>query len=202
MDPKTGNVFTIETPYTQKKLERWIQENKIIFPENLKRYPARKEFLSEYQSNQQLVTYLGLYPTKSSTEALYRLFDGIKIFKNPKPVELIKYLVSVTVPPYEYVLDFFAGSGTTAQAVMELNKEDGGNRKFILIQLDESIDPKSEPYKAGYKTISDIAKERIRRVSKKIQQELNPKENSIDIGFKSFRISKKKLHYRAKKITF
>ncbi|MBD3244659.1 MAG: site-specific DNA-methyltransferase, partial [Candidatus Moranbacteria bacterium] len=91
---------------------------------------------------------------------IIKLFGNDKIFSYPKSVRLLKFLISLVIKENDLVLDFFAGSGTTAQAVMELNKEDGGNRKFILVQVPEETDEKSEAYKAGYKKISDICIER------------------------------------------
>ncbi len=124
-DPKTGNTYSFETPYTQNKLERWVKEERIIFPNSKDAYPARKEFLNEYENNnKQLVTSLGLFPTKSTTEQLYNLFDGVKIFTNPKPLDLIKFIIDQTTEKGDIILDFFAGSGTTAHAVLESNKSD------------------------------------------------------------------------------
>lgn len=182
IDPATGNVFSFETPYTQDKLDRWIIEGRIIFPSDPSKYPARKEFLSEYENKQQLVTSLGLYATKATTEKLYELFDSAKIFTNPKPHTLIQFLVQQCLNNDEYVLDFFSGSATTAHAVMQLNAEDGGQRKFIMVQLPEETEEKSEAYKAGYKNICEIGKERIRRATKKIAEE-NP-EAKFDGGFR------------------
>jgi len=108
------------------------------------------------------------YSNDNSRKDIGKVFDG-KVFEYSKPVSLIKTLLFLSSNDSDIILDFFGGSGTTAQAVLELNKEDGGNRKFILVQLPEQCDENSEAYKAGYKTIADIAKERIRRVIKKIQ---------------------------------
>jgi adenine-specific DNA-methyltransferase len=135
----------------------------------------------------------------------HELFDVPELFSNPKPVELINHLVSLGTNPDSVVLDFFAGSGTTAQAVLELNQKDDGNRKFILVQLPELCDENSEASKADYKTISDISRERIRRVIQKIETERKEKEQSspndifkdqspypikpIGLGFKSFKLS-------------
>lgn len=135
------------------------------------------------------------------TIELKELFKGAKLFETTKPVGLLKYLIDLGIPEpdNDIILDFFAGSGTTAQAVLELNKEDlpasgqagGGNRKFILVQLPEKTDEDSEAYKAGYKTIADICKERIRRVCKKIKEEAEKNaglfaEKKFDLGFKAF----------------
>ena len=168
-DPATGNVFSFETPYTQEKLNRWIEEKKIIFPSDPTKYPARKEFLCEYENRQQLVSSLGLYATKATTEKLYNLFDGCKIFTNPKPETLVRFIVQqCTDNAQGIIFDFFSGSATTAHAVMQLNAEDGGHRKFIMVQLPEPCDEKSEAFKAGYKNICEIGKERIRRAGRQI----------------------------------
>ncbi len=171
-DPKTNKIYKFETPYTQKKLNEFVSKNEIIFPEKSSTYPARKEFLFGYKQNKQLVTFLGLYPTKSNTEQLYRLFNGIKIFNNPKPVPLLKYLFKnfeIKDNVDSIFLDFFAGSGSSAQALIELYKEDGLERKFILVQKPEPLSPNNLAYKAGYRTISDITIERSKRVVQKLK---------------------------------
>lgn len=99
------------------------------------------------------------------------LFNKIAYFSFPKPTKLIKYLVEIATQKQDIILDFFSGSATTAHAVMQLNAEDGGNRKFILVQLPEKCDENSEAYKAGYKNICEIGKERIRRAGRKILAE-------------------------------
>lgn len=96
---------------------------------------------------------------------------GIGIFDFPKPLNLIKLFESIATSENSIILDFFSGSATTAHAVMQLNAEDGGHRKFIMVQLPEKCDEKSEAYKAGYKNICEIGKERIRRAGEKILKE-------------------------------
>ena len=174
IDPNTQNKYTFETPYAQEKLNQWVEENRIIFPKNLNQYPARKEFLAEYKNKKQLITHLGLYATKSTTEEVYAVFDKKKIFTNPKPHTLLQFLLRAMHPDIT-VLDFFAGSGTTADAAMKLNAEDGGKRKFIMVQLQEPCKEDSEAFKAGYKNIAEIGKERIRRSAMKIKQDLQDK---------------------------
>ena len=189
VDPDTGNEFSFETPYAQDKLNRWIEEKRIIFPSDPTKYPARKEFLSEYENRQQLVTSLGLFATKSTTEKLYNIFDGIKIFSNPKPDTLMYFIIQQCAKsPDSIVLDFFSGSATTAHAVMQLNAEDGGHRKFIMVQLPEKCDEASEAYKAGYKTICEIGKERIRRAGDKIKTESPMTTQELDIGFRVLKL--------------
>ena len=189
VDPKTGNVFSFETPYAQEKLDRWILEGRIIFPSDPSKYPARKEFLSEYENKQQLVTSLGLFATKATTEKLYEIFDGIKIFTNPKPHTLIQFLVQQCLNDNEIVLDYFSGSATTAHAVMQLNAETNGSRKFIMVQLLEKTDETSEAYKAGFLNICEIGKERIRRAGKKLKEENPLVTQNLDTGFRVFKLA-------------
>ena len=129
-----------------------------------------------------------------------KLFEK-RLFDFPKPVSLIKTLITIgtVFDNDDLILDFFSGSATTAHAVMQLNAEDGGNRKFIMVQLPERTDEKSEAYKAGYKNISEIGKERIRRAGEKIKEEYKDKENieNLDIGFKVFKFVPRKREKKA-----
>lgn len=126
-----------------------------------------------------------------SSSILKKLF-GEKLFDNPKPLVLVQRILSFG--KNDIILDFFAGSCTTAHAVLDLNKQDNGNRKFIMVQLPEPCEEKSEAYKSGYKTIADIGKERIRRVIKKIEKEQDGQidfgEPKQDLGFKVFKLDK------------
>lgn len=124
------------------------------------------------------------YTTKGSNE-IRELFSG-KVFSYPKPLLLVRYILKRATKDAEFVLDFFSGSATTAHAVMQLNAEDGGHRKFIMVQLPELCDEKSEAYKAGYKNICEIGKERIRRAAKKIAAD-NP-DKLFDGGFRVFKL--------------
>ncbi len=124
------------------------------------------------------------FSTSVGTSELKKLFNiqnANDFFSNPKPKELIKQILELCTAQNDIILDFFAGSGTTAQAVMELNQEDGGNRQFILVQLPEKIDEKKEAFKAGYTKISDITIERIKRASEKYP--------NVDNGFKVLKLS-------------
>lgn len=124
--------------------------------------------------------------TAFGTKQFKDLFDGKAYFDYPKPTPLIKILMKIAaLNSNQIILDFFAGSGTTAHAVMQLNAEDKGNRKFICVQLPEPTDEKSEAYKAGYKTIFDITKARIEKSAVKIRQDF--KETTADLGFKIFK---------------
>lgn len=120
--------------------------------------------------------------TRQAASLIKNLFDGVQVFDTPKPIELIKKMLEIATGQDSIVLDFFSGSATTAHAVIQLNAEDGGHRKFIMVQLPEKTDEKSEAYKFGYKYINEIGKERIRRAAKKIAEE-NP-ETKFDGGFR------------------
>jgi adenine-specific DNA-methyltransferase len=133
---------------------------------------------------------LGVINEFSSTQAnksLQKLFSQ-KVFDYPKPVELIQFLIRLCTQKDDIIVDFFSGSGTTLHAIMKLNQEDQGLRKFISIQLPEKIDEKSEAFKSGYKTITEIGKERIRRAGKKIKEQNLFHSGNLDIGFKVFKL--------------
>ncbi|MCC5939646.1 MAG: site-specific DNA-methyltransferase [Lunatimonas sp.] len=159
--------------YDQRTMSRLISEDRIIWPVDSNGRPRRKVFLSEI--NEVLPGFSSFVGaeifTRDGTKEIDVLFET-RYFDFPKPSRLIGDLICQTSAQSDIILDFFAGSGTTAQAVMKLNKEDGGNRKYICVQLPELCEEKSEAFKAGYKTIADISKERIRRAGKKIKEEI------------------------------
>ncbi|URN41622.1 site-specific DNA-methyltransferase [Peptoniphilus genitalis] len=128
--------------------------------------------------------------TEYAGSSLDELFSISGVFDYPKPTSLLKYLVGFISTGDEIVLDFFSGSGTTAHAVMQLNAEDGGDRKFIMVQLPEETDEESETYKAGYKNICEIGKERIRRAGDKILEDNKDKDGiqNLDVGFRVFKV--------------
>lgn len=132
--------------------------------------------------------------TQDGTQEVRNLFDAKSVFDFTKPSELIKFFIGLEINgnnSRDYIiLDFFSGSATTAHAVMQLNAEDGGNRKFIMVQLPEKTDEKSEAYKAGYPNICEIGKERIRRAGKKIKEDNKDKEGieKLDTGFRVLKL--------------
>ena len=126
--------------------------------------------------------------TRQATNELKTIFNGKVVFDTPKPVRLICRILSITTNPNDIILDFFSGSATTAHAVMQLNAEDGGHRKFIMVQLPEKTDESSEAYKAGYLNICEIGKERIRRAGRKIKEEAGLTAHDLDIGFRVLRL--------------
>ncbi len=170
--PREGKRWQIgiETAKELEKKNRFIWDGekillKIYNFEDKDTVSARPNLLFEHGS------------TDSAANEIKKIFNGIEeLFDNPKPKELIKELICFSSNENDLILDFFAGSGTTGQAVTELNQEDGGNRKYILVQLPEATDEKSEAYKAGYKKISDITIERNKRVVEKIIKEQKEKE--------------------------
>ena len=171
--------------FTDKTLDELVEAGYIHFGEDETKVPRIKRYLKEYEFEMPSTVF---YKTgAASSSELQKLF-GRKIFENPKDKNELKRMISfLTYREKEsYVLDFFSGSATTAHAVMHLNAEDGGNRKFIMVQLPEACDEKSEAFKAGYPNICEIGKERIRRAAKKIAEE-NP-DAKFDGGFRVFKI--------------
>ena len=128
------------------------------------------------------------YLTDRATNEIKEIFGG-KVFDTPKPIDLLHNLIDIATKQECIILDFFSGSATTAHAVMQLNAEDGGNRKFIMVQLPEPCDEKSEAYKAGYSTICEIGKERIRRAGQKIKDESPLTTQDLDTGFRVLKLA-------------
>lgn len=198
-DPKTGNVFPYNPnrvwAYAPDSMERLIKEGKILFPADTNKRPMLKRFQNELKSNYNpfssiMTDIVGL--NTEATRMIQKILHG-NIFDYSKPMSLLTTLLGQIVAKDDLILDFFAGSGTTAHAVMQLNAEDGGKRRCISVQLPELTDAKSEAFKAGYKNIAEISKERLRRAGKKIKEEQNAKldlntNSSIDIGFKVFKL--------------
>ncbi len=145
-----------------------IDEDRIEFGANENKVPTIKRYLHETEG--QVIPSIFYRDRRAAAQKLNTLL-GRNIFDNPKDEYILKKLFEAITNDEDIILDFFAGSGSTAHAVLKLNKEDGGNRKFILVQLPEKTKEDSEAYKAGYKTIADICKERIRRVIKKLKTE-------------------------------
>lgn len=145
-------------------------------------YYNPEEDQSKYESYK---TWLDMYPNRLGAKALKDLNIG-EYFDYSKPVELIKLFIKMSTNEYDITLDFFSGSATTAHAVMQLNAEDGGNRKFIMVQLPEPCDEKSIAFKEGYKNICEIGKERIRRAGKKIIEKTG--KTDLDVGFKVLKL--------------
>ena len=192
--------------FNDESMKYMEENNEIWFGIDGKQTPSRKSFLCDVKNG---VTPVTLWPydevghNHEANNELKNLEIG-GYFNNPKPTRLLKRVLILATQPNEIVLDFFSGSATTAHAVMQLNAEDGGNRQFIMVQLPELCAEKSEAYKAGYKTIAEIGKERIRRAGAKIKAELEQKASQrgqgslleedstrttpLDIGFRVLKV--------------
>ena len=203
-NPPSGSCWR----YTKEKMQEAIADNRIWFGSDGMGVPRIKKFLTE--GKQGLTPETMLFADKvgtndSAKRELVALFGGIAVFETPKPVSLIAHFIRICNDSENGIfLDFFSGTGTTAHAVMQVNAEDGRHRKFIMVQLPEKTDEKSEAYKAGYKNICEIGKERIRRAGKQIlsaggqlsmdgvrldtNSTLNTPNSTLDVGFRCLRL--------------
>ena len=188
----TGIVYD-ETWYgTKQTFDKLLAENRVHWTDGGNGYPRIKIYLSDAErEGQAAINFFtpdryGSNQEGSST--LQGLMEHKGLFDNPKPTTLIKALLRLAMHPDSIILDFFSGSATTAHAVMQLNAEDGGHRKFIMVQLPEKCDEASEAYKAGYKNICEIGKERIRRAGDKIKSESPMTTQDLDIGFRVLKL--------------
>ncbi|GHU55770.1 hypothetical protein AGMMS49975_18040 [Clostridia bacterium] len=177
-NPNTGIEYKPNTGCSWKndysRFQELLADNRIVFGKDGTAGPQRKRFLFEAEERGKVTKTLwdDVETTTNGTQLIKKMFDDVTVFTNPKPVGLITRFLQLCTKSDDIVLDFFSGSATTAHAVMALNADDGGNRRFILVQLPEVIDEKSEAYKAGYKNICEIGKERIRRASDRIKEDL------------------------------
>ena len=179
---------------SEEKFKEMLLDNRVWFGEDGNGVPRQKRFLSEVKNSITPMTiwkYTEVGHSQDATKKLKELFDEVHVFDYSKTVELIKRCIELYTIQGDIILDFFSGSATTAHSVMQLNAEDGGNRKYIMVQLPELCDEDSEAYKAGYKNICEIGKERIRRAGEKIKSDESlPLENreKLDVGFKVFKL--------------
>ncbi|MEE0841275.1 MAG: site-specific DNA-methyltransferase [Christensenellales bacterium] len=185
--PPSGYCWRLD----EQTFNKYKSENRIWFGEDGDNVPRIKRFLSEVKQGITPLTvwkYTEVGHSQDAAQKLKKLFDGKAVLDYPKSVELIKRCVQLYSNDNSIILDFFSGSATTAHAVMQLNAEDGGKRKFIMVQLPEKCDEKSEAYKAGYKNICEIGKERIRRAGKKIKEESPLTTQDLDTGFRVLKL--------------
>lgn len=203
---KLAAPVTLHAGWTMKNMiQDWLRGKKVydlkgqqikrfFFKENGKLY---SEKVMEADSPKSILKGLG--DSQTARKELFSLFDSEDYFDYPKPTGLLKRLASYIISDNDIILDFFSGSSTTAHAVMQLNAEDGGNRKFIMVQFPEICDEKSEAFKAGYKTIAEIGKERIRRAGKKIVEELKGKNQQLELGEEPVDLNKLDIGFRVYK---
>lgn len=180
---------------TKSRYEEFLKDNRIWFGEEGNNVPATKRFLSEVKDSVTPMTiwkYSEVGHSQEAKQELKKLFSNKSYFDYPKGVKLMKRILELYTNNNnnDIVLDFFSGSATMAHAVLELNSEDKGNRKFIMVQIPEKMEERTEAFRDGYKTICEIGKERIRRAGKKIKEENKYKEGiqDLDIGFKVFKL--------------
>ena len=187
------NQFSLkgEWRYSQEKINEIIRNGEELV---ISKIPFRPNHIKAGGEIKKMKNFLTTthYHMETNEDATEQVVDlmGSDVFDNPKPIKLIEsFIKSITYDDKSaIVLDFFSGSATTAHAVMQLNAEDGGNRKFIMVQLPEKCDEKSEAYKAGYKTICEIGQERIRRAGKKIKEEGGLTTQDLDVGFRVLKL--------------
>ena len=188
-----GYLYTVKTPtgiehtrlwaYPQRSYEKLVADGLVYFGKDKKGIPQRVMYLSESQGQPVSNYWDNVATNKEGKKEILELFET-NIFDTPKPTGLVAKMLNIIAEENAIILDFFSGSATTAHAVMKLNAEDGGNRKFIMVQLPEETDEKSEAYKAGYKNICEIGKERIRRAGAKIKEENPLGTQGLDVGFR------------------
>ncbi|SHL53136.1 adenine-specific DNA-methyltransferase [Chryseobacterium carnipullorum] len=192
---KLANEVSIEAAWSMADMiKNWLNGLTVIDQKGqiVKRFFFKNNGVLQYEKEKGTIhpkTIITDYTTKQGSNSILNLFEN-NYFDFPKPPDLIKYFSSIVTNDSDIILDFFAGSGTTAHAVMQLNAEDGGSRKCISVQLPELTDEKSEAYKAGYKNIAEITKERIRRAGELITRENKDKEGieNLDTGFRVFKL--------------
>lgn len=198
VSPPSGRFWSC----SEETFNSWVADNRIWFGKDGDGIPRKKTFLSEVQQGlrpNSILFHSEAGHNQEAKQELKALFNDIGVFDGPKPVRLLKLLLKIAnLNKNDIVLDFFSGSATTAHAVMQLNAEDSENRKCISVQLPEETDEKSEAFKAGYKNICEIGKERIRRAGEKIKQEIEQENQQLklgeepkkvpDIGFKVFKL--------------
>lgn len=195
-DPNTGNIYPYNPnrvwAFIPESMSKLIEEGRIIFPADPDKRPMLKRYKCELQSSHNPFSSLMMDTVGLNTESaktLQEIFD-LKVFDYTKPLSLLLTIIEqICLSNDDIILDFFSGSATTAHAVMKLNSEDGGNRNYIMVQLPEPTPESSEARNAGYLTIADIGKERIRRAARKIK-EAHPGKGNLDLGFKVFKLDK------------
>ena len=190
-DGRNQNAFRLrgEWRYSQEKLNEFVNQQAEIV---ITKLPFRPNYINrsgEIKKTANILSHRtnGVPTNEDATDEMRELFSA-DVMSHPKPTGLLKYLVRAVTIGDDIVMDFYAGAGTTAHAIMALNAEDGSNRRFLLVQLDEVCGPDSEALKAGYRTIAEVAKERIRRAGRKLLAENSTTAPHLDVGFRVFKI--------------
>ena len=188
VNPAHGSCWRV----SKSRFEELVADNRVYFGDEGNNVPRLKRFLNELQDGMTPTTiwkFQDVGHNQEGRQELKKLFDDKGYFDGPKPIRLLSRILQIAnLDKDSLILDFFSGSSTTAHAVMQLNAEDGGNRRFIMVQLPELTDEKSEAYKAGYKNICEIGKERIRRAGKKVKEEAGLHAQNLDTGFRVLKL--------------
>ena len=201
LDYRKTLIYSIKCPDGSEVKTQWVcsletyknllSEDRIVFKKNNNKEwnIYKKQYSKENGGKVKPASIISKHgQTQNGKREIKELFENKEVMSFPKPLDLIVYLVQMVNSPNSIILDFFSGSATTAHACMQLNAEDGGNRKFIMVQLPEVCTPDSEAAKAGYKNICEIGKERIRRAGEKIKAEHATTAPNLDIGFRVLKI--------------
>ena len=190
-DPRTGNEFHANWAFSRSRIAEMIADGLVLFPDSPEGMPRQKKFIDSYVNDRKaFVTSLGWYSTENATKSLMALFEGEKVFDFPKPLELLTFLIrqATSVHNEDLVMDLFAGSGSSAAATMKLNAEDGGDRRFVMVQLPEPIPARGAAGRIGIRNIADLSRERIRRMALGIGDRTGLVSVGLDLGFRSLRV--------------
>ena len=183
-----GREITAKWSCSPETFQSYVKEGRLIIPRGGEGMPRIKIYLSELPGMIPNTWLDSSGTTDDANRTIQKLFDGAALFDYSKPKEFVEHLLRLGTSPDSLILDFFSGSATTAHAVMQLNAEDGGKRKYICVQIPEETPEGSEARKAGYNTICEIGKERIRRAGKKIKEEAGLMGKDLDTGFRVLRV--------------
>jgi adenine-specific DNA-methyltransferase len=191
VDPATGKGYHGNWAFSEVKITQMVDAGKIRFPKNDDGKPVQIVYADEMSNDKSpIFANLGRFDSETSTKQLIQLFGGKKLFDFPKPLDLLVFLIDQVTGPTDTVLDFFSGSATTAHAVMQLNAQDGGNRRHIQVQLPEPTGEESEARKIGLQTIADISRKRIdlagRKIDEELQGQLFGRPTSLDTGYRTY----------------
>ncbi len=180
-----GRKITAKWSCSQSTFDELVKDNRLVIPRGGEGMPRKKIFLSELEGLLPNTWLDNVASNDDGAREIAELFGSNAYFSYPKPTKLIEYLANMGLGEEGIILDFFAGSSSTAQAINQLNSNDKKNRKFIMVQLPEPFEEKSAPYRDGFKTLSDLSLERIKRANDKIKEETNA---DIDYGFRVYRL--------------
>ncbi len=192
-DPSSNRTFHANWAFSESRIEKMINDRLIIFPEEESGTPRQKKFIDSYLNERKaFVTNLGWYSTENETKSLMSLFGNKKVFDFPKPLALLTFLLNQSTSD-GIILDFFAGSGSIAHAVLEQNSKDNGKRQYILVQLPEPVSKESTAYREGFRTITAISRQRINAARERINSvrggQLELDSSQLDTGFRSYRLT-------------